>query len=176
MSKVTNLKAPAATACKEHPAYEASNCPVCGTAAPMGTNATRKVAAAAKASTTTKAKAPAQRKAPAKAASKATTKAPAKAPAKAAKAPAKRSTKASGPTHPGAAWLTVLDTKGLSQSEAARQMGVAPMTLNRLLNGHGIPTAKVAVAFARVTEQEVKVVWQQVADYELALVLAGGAK
>lgn len=77
-----------------------------------------------------------------------------------------------GPVHPGRHWLLVLDKAGMSQSEAARQMGISPMTLNRLVNGQGIPTARVTVEFARVAGQDVNELWQQVSDYELAVALA----
>lgn len=51
-------------------------------------------------------------------------------------------------------------------------MGVATVTLNRLINGHGIPTARVTAAFAKAMREDVHTLWQHVADYELALVLA----
>ena len=108
---------------------------------------------------------------------KASTKAPAKAAASkpATKAPAKANgTKADLPTvggvqHPAATWLALLDAAGLSQTKAAAEMGVAPMTLNRLCNGHGLPTAKVTVAFARVVGKPAAEVWRGVCDYELAV-------
>lgn len=136
-------------------------------------------AAAAKKASTAKVtpinKKAADSKAPAKAAAK-------KAPAKAAKAPAKAAAKKagaadpvlvtkSGVQHPGPLWLKAMTDAGLSQTACANEMGVAPMTLNRLVNGHGIPTARVTVAFAKATKANVKKVWQQVADFELALVL-----
>lgn len=77
----------------------------------------------------------------------------------------------SGVQHPGALWVKLLEEKELSQTKTAQTMGVAPMTLNRLINGHGIPTAKVTIAFARATDSDVKELWQQVADFELALAL-----
>lgn len=93
---------------------------------------------------------------------------------KAAKPAAKRTStrKPAGPTHPGVQWVAILTEANLSQSEAARQMGVAPMTLNRLINGHGIPTANVTLAFARVTKQDPRALWTVVAEYELALAVA----
>lgn len=90
------------------------------------------------------------------------------------KAPAKRATK-KGPVHPGTKWAEVLAAKGLSQTQAAKAMGVAPMTLNRLINGQGVPTAKVCVLFARATDQDVHTVWTEVANYELELAVAASA-
>jgi plasmid maintenance system antidote protein VapI len=128
------------------------------------TENTATTAPATKKATPAKAKAPAKKSTPAK--GKAT-------PAK--KATAKKdqpvlATK-SGVSHPGPLWLEAMGKVGLSQTAAATEMGVAPMTLNRLINGHGIPTAKVTVAFARVTKQQPKKVWAQVCDFELALAL-----
>lgn len=97
---------------------------------------------------------------------------PAKATPKATPAKAAKATKATGPTHPGSHWLAVLEEANLSQTQAAKVMGVAPMTLNRLVNGQGIPTAKVTVAFAQATGQDVQAMWSEVAAYELAVVLA----
>lgn len=74
-----------------------------------------------------------------------------------------------GVQHPAATWLALLDAAGLSQTKAAVEMGVAPMTLNRLCNGHGLPTAKVTVAFARVVGKPAADVWRGVCDYELAV-------
>lgn len=88
---------------------------------------------------------------------------------RARKAPAK------APTHPGKSWAKTLADKGLSQTQAAKAMGVAPMTLNRLINGQGVPTAKVCVLFARATEQDVHAVWTEVANYELELAVAANA-
>lgn len=136
-------------------------------------------------------KAPAAKKAPAKAAAKAPVKAAAakKAPAKAAvKAPAKkapvkaaepvkRERKSSAPKgHPGHTWLALMIKANLSQQQTADGMGVAGMTLNRLINGHGIPTAKVTVRFARAVGADVQKVWGEVAAYELAEALASTPK
>lgn len=92
-----------------------------------------------------------------------------------AKAASKR-TQVQVPAHPGEAWLEILTEAGLSQTEAATLMGIAPMTLNRLINGKGIPTAKVTVLFAHVTSADVREIWQAVCDYELALALAAATK
>lgn len=94
------------------------------------------------------------------------------APAKARSAATKGRAKAPAVAHPGTAWLALLDAAGLSQTKAAQEMGVAPMTLNRLCNGHGIPTAKVTVLFAKAVGADVHEVWQAVCDYELAQALA----
>lgn len=128
-------------------------------------------------------------------ATKASTKAPAKGKA-ASKAPAKgkastdvKRTKAEqmsraakkttpptspvkGVQHPGAVFLALMEKAGTSQTKTATTMGVAPMTLNRLCNGHGIPTAKVTVAFAKAVGADPREVWAAVAEYELALALA----
>jgi plasmid maintenance system antidote protein VapI len=77
-------------------------------------------------------------------------------------------------SHPGPIWHAVLKEKGLSQAQAADLMGVAPMTLNRFLNGHGIPSCKVTIAFARAVGQDIHETWMQVAEYELALTLERG--
>jgi plasmid maintenance system antidote protein VapI len=127
--------------------------------------ASPRVTPAKKTATKAPAKKTPAKKTPAKVAAKVDPKAPAKTvrPTRKSKTPT--------PAHPGKTWVVLLEEKGLSQSEAARQMGVAPMTLNRLINGHGIPTAKVCVAFARVLGQDVTKVWNEVAAYELALAL-----
>lgn len=65
----------------------------------------------------------------------------------------------------------MIDECGLSQSEVARRMGVAPVTLNRLVNGRGIPTAKVTVAFARALDVDVRELWDAVSEYELRLAI-----
>ena len=107
-----------------------------------------------------------------------TTKAPAtKAPATkapATKAPAKpvQQRRAAQLQHPGVMWLAYMSDAEMSQTATATAMGVAPMTLNRLVNGHGIPTAKVTVAFARAVKKDVEQVWADVCAYELALALA----
>jgi len=76
-----------------------------------------------------------------------------------------------GVNHPGVHWGAAIERAALTQAEVARRMGVAPMTLSRLVNGHGIPTARVAVAYARAMKVSVAKTWQQVCDYELALAL-----
>ena len=75
------------------------------------------------------------------------------------------------PSHPGRSWLRQINAAGLSQSETARRMGVAPVTLNRLVRGHGIPTASMAIAFARAIGADVHTVWDEVCEYELAVAL-----
>lgn len=128
--------------------------------------------AAAKAPRTTRAKATtAKDKAvAAKVAANKAAKAAPKAPAKKDQPAPVLATK-SGVSHPGPLWLEAMHKVGLSQTAAATEMGIAPMTLNRLINGHGIPTARVTLAFARVTKQQPKKVWAQVCDYELALAM-----
>jgi len=100
-------------------------------------------------------------------------KAPAKeAPVKVAPAKEPKVASSSAPQgHPGHTWLRLMVQKGTSQTQTANAMGVAPMTLNRLVNGHGIPTAKVTVAFARAVDADVEQVWAEVAAYELRLAL-----
>lgn len=80
------------------------------------------------------------------------------------------------PDHPGRVWLRRMRDAGLSQSETARRMGVAPVTLNRLVRGRGVPTARMTVAFARAVGLDERETWQQVCDYELALALAGASR
>jgi plasmid maintenance system antidote protein VapI len=142
----------------------------------------RKLKAEATSTVSAAAKAPAKKvtaKAPAKKATKAAPAKKAAATKKAAKAPAKKAAaKTTGslakgtPVHPAAGWLDILADKGMSGAAAARDMGIAPMTLNRLLNGHGIPTANICVRFARVAGLDVQQVWGEVAAYELALAQA----
>lgn len=109
---------------------------------------------------------------------KAGTKTASKAKASTAKtpAPAKKTTPpvsaVKGVQHPGAVFLALMEKAGTSQTKTANAMGVAPMTLNRLCNGHGIPTAKVTVAFAKAVNADPREVWAAVAEYELALALA----
>lgn len=76
-----------------------------------------------------------------------------------------------GVKHPGVMWLEAIQKKGLSQAQVALRMGVATMTLNRLINGHGIPTARITLAYARAMHANVTRTWQQVCDFELALAL-----
>lgn len=91
--------------------------------------------------------------------------------------PAKRSERVgiletrSGVKHPGVLWLEAMQKKGTSQAQVAAKMGVATMTLNRLVNGHGIPTARITLAYARAMNASVARTWQQVCDFELALAL-----
>lgn len=95
-------------------------------------------------------------------------------PAAKGKAPAKPTTvlaTKSGVSHPGPLWKALLEEKGMTRMACAKEMGVAPMTLHRYLEGNGIPTARVTVEFARVSGLNVKKAWAQVCDYELALVL-----
>jgi len=73
--------------------------------------------------------------------------------------------------HPGRAWLRLMQGAELSQTETARRMGVAPVTLNRLVRGRSIPTARMAVAFAKAVGANPRVVWGQVCEYELTLAL-----
>jgi len=77
-----------------------------------------------------------------------------------------------GPVHPGLAWRGQMFALGMTQADTAKAMGIAPMTLNRLFNGHGVPTAKVTVAFAKATGLDATELWQEVANYELALALS----
>jgi plasmid maintenance system antidote protein VapI len=145
------------------------------------------VKAAAKPARTRKAPAKTTTKAPAKTTTaNATTKAPAKTTAKAPaakketapKPPAKQGQMVTktGVKHPGTYWLAAMEKANLSQTATANAMGVAPMTLNRLINGHGIPTAKVTILFAEATGSDVKELWTQVSDWELALAQETTAK
>lgn len=142
----------------------------------LETKRAAKAAARKPAKATSKAPAKGKASTTRKASGKATT-SKAKAPAKGKAAPAKKATEQgvlatkSGVSHPGPLWLKAMHDKGLSQTACATEMGVAPMTLNRLINGHGIPTARVTLAFARVTKQQPKKVWAQVCDFELALAM-----
>jgi plasmid maintenance system antidote protein VapI len=114
----------------------------------------------------TKAKTPAKSKAASKA----------KASTSKAAAPVKKTTPPAsavkGVQHPGAVFLALMEKAGTSQTKTANAMGVAPMTLNRLCNGHGLPTAKVTVAFAKAVDADPREVWSAVCEYELALALA----
>lgn len=149
---------------KATPAINGAGEAVVQTPKPRSTRAKKATPAKGKATaskaTTAKGKAPA----------KATTSKPkATAPKKAAAQPVLASK--SGVSHPGPLWLAAMEKAGKSQTATANEMGVAPMTLNRLINGHGIPTARVTVAFAAATKQNVRKVWAQVCDFELALAL-----
>lgn len=75
------------------------------------------------------------------------------------------------PVHPGKSWLALMRAAGLSQAATAERMGVAAMTLSRLVNGHGIPTANITVAFARAVGADTEAVWSDVCTYELAVAL-----
>jgi plasmid maintenance system antidote protein VapI len=86
--------------------------------------------------------------------------------------PKARSKRPPVPAHPGTEWLALIEARGTTQTAVAARMGVATVTLNRLINGHGIPTARITAAFARAMRQDVRELWQHVADYELALALA----
>lgn len=69
--------------------------------------------------------------------------------------------------HPGHTWLRLLTEAGYSQISCATAMEVAPMTLGRIINGKGIPTANVTIRFATAVKQPVKVLWDEVAAWEL---------
>src|SRR4051812_937208 len=105
---------------------------------------------------------------------KATTrKTPAKATtAKAAPAEATVKPKAPSSTapegHPGHTWLAILVKAGKSQTGIAPEMGVAPMSLNRIINGHGVPTASMTIKFAEATGADVDALWAEVGAYVLA--------
>lgn len=75
------------------------------------------------------------------------------------------------PPHPGVAWREALEAKGLTQRATAKRMGVSGTTLNRIFAGHGIPTARVTVAFAKAIGTDCDPLWRAVSDYELALAL-----
>lgn len=79
---------------------------------------------------------------------------------------------ATGKVHPGAVWYGLIQASEYSPRQTAERMGVAPMTLNRIFNGKGLPTAKVTVAFAQALGLDAAQVWQGVCDYELAAALA----
>lgn len=69
--------------------------------------------------------------------------------------------------HPAHLLAAALDTAGLSQTGAAKAMGVAPMTLNRLVNGKGLPTAAMVLKFAAATSTDADALWHQVCTWEL---------
>lgn len=140
------------------------------------TGAARKAAVAASdaAKRTTTAKA--AKAAPAKAAaSKAAAPTPAKkAAAKKAAAPAGRTAfvTVSGRPHPADEWARIIERDGLSIAEVARRMDVRFGSLHRVLKGGAVPTAGLTIRFAAATSGNVKVLWQAIADFELAEALA----
>jgi len=161
------------------------------TTAPIEAEAKRTTAAKPASKRSTAAvKKTAAKKAPAKTTAKATAKratakkataSKATAPAKKATA-AKKATPAKQPTlingkvkgessapagHPGHTWHKLLKHSGTSQSAAARHMGVALMSLNRLVNGRGIPTAHMTVLFAEAVNAELEPLWAEVCQWEL---------
>lgn len=104
-----------------------------------------------------------------KATSKATSKASPKAETTAPKAPVL--TTKSGVPHPCTEWTALIAKAGLTQTGCAKAMGVAPMTMSRLMRGHGIPTANITIKFCEATGANLTKTWRHVADYELALAL-----
>lgn len=115
------------------------------------------------------------------AASKAT--APAKAPSKKAEPKPERKapeftpmTSGAPKGHPGHTWAKELNAAQMSQTAAAKAMGVAPMSLNRLVNGKGIPTAAMTLKFAHVLDADVDALWLEVARWEMTQARAAAKK
>lgn len=75
--------------------------------------------------------------------------------------------------HPGVTWRQNIEESGLTQAEVARRMGVSQKHLNKIVNGHAVPTATASVAFAEAVEVDAAAVWKRATDYLLALALAG---
>lgn len=104
----------------------------------------------------------------------------AKAPAKeqAVKAPKAPSASATAPEgHPGRTWMSLVEKAGQTRMAVAKAMGVAPMTLHRLIAGQGVPTAAMTVRFAATVTDlgypvDVQALWAEVAAYELKVALA----
>lgn len=135
--------------------------------------ATAKKAPATKAAATKTAakKAPAKKTAAKKTAAKKTAAPAAKKVAAKKTAVASRST-LSGRTHPADHWVKVMADKGLSIAETARAMDVRFGSLHRVVKGGALPTANLTLRFSRATGSTAKVLWQEVADFELAEAVA----
>ncbi len=54
------------------------------------------------------------------------------------------------PTHPGSILKEEIEYRGISQRELAKEMGIAPTTLNEILNGHRPVTERTALLFEAV--------------------------
>lgn len=81
-------------------------------------------------------------------------------------------TRKSKSAHPGTVWKKDIEAKGLSRLQVAKAMGVAPMSLHRVCEGEGIPTAEMTVRYARATGQEEATVWEAVQAYALQVALS----
>lgn len=80
--------------------------------------------------------------------------------------------------HPGHTWFNLVEKAGTTRMAVARTMGVAPMTLHRLVAGDAVPTARMTVLFAKAINDlggkaDVQALWAEVAAYELAQALQG---
>lgn len=73
--------------------------------------------------------------------------------------------------HPGTTWREVIEHKGVTQTEAAPQIGISLSLLNNIVCGHRLPTPEVTVQFARWAGVEARFMWQLVANYKLDLAL-----
>lgn len=73
--------------------------------------------------------------------------------------------------HPGLKWSEALNAAGLSQAYAAQQLTVSTKHLNRILNGHALPSAALTVRFADLVGTSARLLWRMRCDYELDLVL-----
>lgn len=78
-----------------------------------------------------------------------------------------RTKKAASSVHPGTVWKKQIEDKGLTRLAVAKAMGVAPMSLHRVCEAEGIPSAEMTVRYARATGQEESTVWAEVAQYAL---------
>ena len=73
------------------------------------------------------------------------------------------------PPHPGRSiQLTCLEPLGLSVTDAAKGLGVAPHTLSRVLNGHAAISAEMAIRLEKVGWSNAEFWLRLQAAYDLA--------
>jgi antitoxin HigA-1 len=71
------------------------------------------------------------------------------------------------PAHPGALIAEVLETSGLSKSEAARQLGVTRAALYNVIDERSAVSAEMAVRFEAVTGTSADLLVRLQAGYDL---------
>ena len=80
-------------------------------------------------------------------------------------------------SHPGPELRKMIEKTGDRQAAVARGVGVTTKHLNRILQGHALPSVTLAIELSRYLDADPHEVWRLVADYQLdqALNEGGGA-
>jgi plasmid maintenance system antidote protein VapI len=73
--------------------------------------------------------------------------------------------------HPGVFWHEALVEDGRSQAAAAREMGISQKHISQIVSCHVTPGVDATVAFSRVMDLPVELMWNLACSYRLALAL-----